>query len=169
MGVERWLQEVVVPNFGFLDQEWLDWLGEVHAQRGWVAAKELLALVLERQLEVGAAAVARVVADVEKSTGRVTRVVLVHEAYSVRVQCDGEFSNHDSGGLFAVTPESAAVEVAATVQDIVLEQWWQVWPVCPEHDAGLHVDLLDRRAVWVCRLEQHVVAVVGQLHGADTP
>jgi hypothetical protein len=60
--------------------------------------------------------------------------------------------------------EAVVVEVAALVQDDVLEDLWgPVWPRCPGHqhpaDPGLH----DGRAAWVCPTSGRPVAVVGDL------
>jgi hypothetical protein len=41
------------------------------------------------------------------------------------------------------------------------------WPLCPEHDRahGLHPDVTDETAVWVCFHPEHVIAPIGALPG----
>jgi hypothetical protein len=41
-----------------------------------------------------------------------------------------------------------------------------VWPECPQHDAGLHPELVAEGAVWVCRVGGHTVSRIGQLGDA---
>ncbi|GAB2490139.1 hypothetical protein GCM10027187_66290 [Streptosporangium sandarakinum] len=54
--------------------------------------------------------------------------------------------------------------VADAVQEVVMEMAWTVWPVCPEHDRGLHVAWERGRAVWRCTAGgSHAVAPVGEL------
>ncbi len=48
--------------------------------------------------------------------------------------------------------------VADTVQDILGERW-TAWPLCPQHDYGLHPDIIGREAVWLCRRGRHYTPV----------
>lgn len=56
--------------------------------------------------------------------------------------------------------ESALAAVAEALQEQVMEFTWSVWPLCPTHHVGLHV---EDRPVWHCRTGEHDVAAVGEL------
>ena len=53
-------------------------------------------------------------------------------------------------------------EVAQVIQVDITDQK-RVWPLCAEHDRGLHAEVIDREAVWRCHAGPHVVARVGEL------
>ncbi|MDX3493090.1 hypothetical protein ACKI1I_14510 [Streptomyces turgidiscabies] len=53
------------------------------------------------------------------------------------------------------------------IQESLLERTWQVWPVCPRHDLGVHVSEREREVVWWCTADAgHVLAPVGELAGS---
>jgi hypothetical protein len=142
--------------------DWTEWLHELFISRGAVGGSQLVTLARTAQLEVAPTACRRVEVDVARTTGQAVTVAVVRdEQYGglFRIACDGEFSVHDSSGFFAVGPEEAAHEVSVTVQDILLERWWRVWPACTQHDAGLHPDFIDAGAVWLCRPGRHYTPV----------
>ncbi|MEV4562148.1 hypothetical protein AB0K12_00100 [Nonomuraea sp. NPDC049419] len=58
----------------------------------------------------------------------------------------------------------ALLAVADAAQEVIMEMIWRAWPVCPEHDRGLWVALLDEAVVWRCTYGgAHTVAAVGEL------
>jgi hypothetical protein len=62
-------------------------------------------------------------------------------------------------------PEAVLAAVADDVQGYVTYGMGDpVWPTCPLHDFGLHPEVADGRAVWVCRPHRHAVARIGELH-----
>ncbi|ROO83124.1 hypothetical protein EDD29_0616 [Actinocorallia herbida] len=113
---------------------------------------------------------------------RDARVQGLTEPVTVRYDEPGEVEAHvcyagswHGQGLRAhdMDPESWLFGAADALQEAVMEKTWQVWPVCPDHELGLHletVDSEDRRgpradgAFWVCAGEGgHRVARVGAL------
>ncbi|WP_244313330.1 hypothetical protein [Streptomyces zinciresistens] len=81
-------------------------------------------------------------------------------------RADGERLNR--GGL--ILPETgddpavAATALATLIQESLLERTWQVWPVCPGHDLGVHASVRDGTAVWWCAGDGgHALAPVGAL------
>jgi hypothetical protein len=68
-----------------------------------------------------------------------------------------------------IEPESVddvqlLVDVADAVQDLVsYGEGDPVWPVCGTHNFGLHPEVHDGVAVWMCRPHDHVVSPVGRL------
>ncbi|MFG1807417.1 hypothetical protein [Streptomyces sp. NPDC049040] len=74
----------------------------------------------------------------------------------------------DWGGLILPDmcddPATALAALAVLIQESLLERTWQVWPVCPRHDLGVHGSEREREAVWWCPGDGgHVPAPVGGL------
>ncbi|WP_283137458.1 hypothetical protein [Rhizohabitans arisaemae] len=66
--------------------------------------------------------------------------------------------------VLADRPVRALVEIADSVQGLVTEELWTVWPLCPEHVVGLHPRRFGGKAVWSCTAAGgHVVAPIGEL------
>ena len=76
-----------------------------------------------------------------------------------------------------VSPTDRIWRVADAAQDTITAVLWVVWPVCPQHDRGLHLSPREVRTAhvegagetgrrvptWECRAGGHQVAPVGQL------
>lgn len=151
--------------------DWTEWLYELFISQGAVAGSELKTLARTAQLEVAATACRRVESDVKETTGEAVTVAVVRDedyAGLLRITCDGEKSVHDSSGFFSIGLEEATCEIADTVQDILLERSWKVWPTCTQHDAGLHPDFIDGGAVWLCRSGRHYTPVGELPSGSET-
>jgi hypothetical protein len=70
----------------------------------------------------------------------------------------------ESPSMTTEAPEDALAEVADYVQhQFTTRDPFSTWPVCSEHEAGLHAEVREGRAVWRCRVGQHPVADVGNL------
>jgi hypothetical protein len=77
---------------------------------------------------------------------------------------------HWDGRAFALNGDQPQVEmvvdIAAQLQDDVIDEVWGAWPVCPGHVHPMVLDIVDGQAVWECPSDGHVVAPVGQLRAA---
>ncbi|MDQ0934604.1 hypothetical protein [Streptomyces turgidiscabies] len=66
-------------------------------------------------------------------------------------------------------PAIALAVVADAAQETVTERLWQAWPVCAEHDLGMHPRDADGQLSWWCAGERlrrgpaHIRAAVGAL------
>ncbi|MGW3664666.1 hypothetical protein [Streptomyces sp. NPDC005141] len=66
-------------------------------------------------------------------------------------------------------PASALAVVADAAQETVTELLWQAWPLCAEHDLGMHPRESDGQLSWWCAGERlrrgpaHIRAAVGAL------
>ncbi|MEU9413605.1 hypothetical protein AB0E08_49050 [Streptomyces sp. NPDC048281] len=61
-------------------------------------------------------------------------------------------------------PAMALTSLAIMIQESLLERTWQLWPVCPWHDLGVHGSERDGAAVWWCVGDGgHMLAPVGEL------
>jgi hypothetical protein len=129
-------------------------LHEVFATEGDLGGSALWARACKAQQEVAATACERVATDVARTTGRIVTIQPVVTDYNVRISCDGEFSNHESG-FFVIGAEEAAVKVADTVRDILVDEWGALWPQCKEHQTALEPYAVDGSAVWDCARGGH--------------
>ncbi|MET9385163.1 hypothetical protein ABZY09_29855 [Streptomyces sp. NPDC002928] len=82
---------------------------------------------------------------------------------------DGRWHGNELGNDSAATPLDALITVAEAAQETVIECLWRVWPVCTEHDLGMHPREEDGRPVWWCAGggrsggPAHVGAALGEL------
>ncbi|TKT10819.1 hypothetical protein E4U92_06485 [Streptomyces galbus] len=90
-----------------------------------------------------------------------------HEHVHVALADGTWWGNHLPDGSDA-DPVSALFAVAEAAQDTVSERLWQAWPVCSEHNLGMHLREADERAVWWCP-QDHVRAAVGALDTVQRP
>ncbi|SNT00428.1 hypothetical protein SAMN04488107_4618 [Geodermatophilus saharensis] len=159
---QEWRQEVVRPELGEIGGvDWGDWLHPLFTTQGAVSGPEVRRLSAAAQQAAAEAAGRRVAADVARTTGRVVAVTPVAGDHGLRIACDGQLSDHDSGGFFSIGDEEAACEVASLVQDVLVDRLWAAWPLCPEHEYGLRADIIDRKATWLCRRGRHHTPVGG--------
>jgi len=167
---QQWLLEVVTQELGEVQgEDWGDWLHELFRTQGAVGGSELLRLASAAQRAAAEGACRRVMADIANTAEQLITIAPEAYDYSIRIACDGEFSNHDSGGFFSIGSEEAACEVATITQDILVERWWRVWPTCTGHDSGMHVELIAVEAAWLCRPGRHYTRIGKLASGTDCP
>ncbi|MER0450075.1 hypothetical protein ABR738_36975 [Streptomyces sp. Edi4] len=46
-------------------------------------------------------------------------------------------------------------EVADAIQTYLADRYGRLWPLCPEHDNGLHAVAQEGEALWWCRAKNH--------------
>jgi hypothetical protein len=61
------------------------------------------------------------------------------------------------------TPSGAIAHFADHFQEENDQTSLRCWPVCERHDVGLHPEVQDHLAVWVCRFGKHTVSPIGEL------
>ncbi|MDX6331757.1 MAG: hypothetical protein QOI83_4140 [Streptomycetaceae bacterium] len=82
---------------------------------------------------------------------------------------NGEWHGNSMDEGAAETLDGALYAVADAAQDTVMERLWRVWPLCAEHDIGMHLREADGRLSWWCAGERvrrgpaHIRAAVGEL------
>lgn len=115
----------------------------------------------EAQLSAAIRALELLEADFERTLSpKPIAEIVPHDDGSLRVRVDGEFDNEDSGGIFALVADHVIVEVAETVQRILLEQRGP-WPECRLHRRILVPDVGDT-PIWQCR-SGHQFGPIGAL------
>lgn len=161
---ERWLQTLSDRDAADpLDPAWRDWLHAVYLDQGPLAMERVLRLAEEALLSRAKEAGTLVATDVTNTTQQTADITAGIHFEAVRVVVNGEVAN--GVGLMSFDPAELLVEVADAAQEIIMDDRW-IWPECPQHDAGLHPELVGAEAVWVCRVGRHTVAPIGQLGGA---
>ncbi|MCX5008963.1 hypothetical protein OHB05_41315 [Streptomyces sp. NBC_00638] len=82
---------------------------------------------------------------------------------------NGEWHGNHLDPDSADDPASALAVVADAAQETVTELLWQAWPLCAEHDLGMHPRDADGQLSWWCAGERlrrgpaHIRAAVGAL------
>jgi hypothetical protein len=159
---EEWLRHFRDPEDSRepMDPAWRDWFHALYVERGPLAPDKVLCMaeneLLDRALEAGALVAADVWATLAQPADITARVHFER----VRVVVNDEIAN--GSGIMSFDPSNLLVEVADAVQEIIMDDS-RVWPECPQHNFGLHPELVDGDAVWVCRAGRHTIGRIGQL------
>jgi len=165
--IEAWISDSVLPDFGpqvAYDEVSLAWFRELHATHGPLTGEELWTVAAAHQFELAKDAVLAVYADLSATvTDRAVTIAPEIAGFVVRISCDGTFSDHDGGRMLAFGRPQALLEVAATVQDLLMQKYWMPWPECPRHQRALLAERGIPTPVWACRTGPHVVAPIGAL------
>ena len=88
---------------------------------------------------------------------------------------NGEWHGNALPPETAADPLTALAAVADAAQETVTERLWRAWPLCAEHDLGMHPREAAGRLVWWCagnRLRRgpaHIRAAVGELDSLVRP
>ncbi len=88
---------------------------------------------------------------------------------------DGEWHGNVLDPDTADTPGLALTAITEAARETVAECLWQTWPVCDEHDLGMHPREAGGRLSWWCaggnirRGPAHIRAAVGGLAGLVRP
>jgi hypothetical protein len=167
-GFTEWLRSLYrfdAADPGEVEPDNRRWLCGYFNDNGPVEAETVRRAFQARQVGVATKAVDAVRSDLQRTTSeRPSLIVELDEWGGVRVAVDGGYSGSP---VSHIEPAEVLVEVADDVQDqlqgVVVDGAWRFWPDCRQHNAGLHAEIHDARAVWWCRLGNHELAPIGQL------
>jgi hypothetical protein len=82
---------------------------------------------------------------------------------SAWVEYKGDYHGEGIPAFAGEDAQQAVVEVGDSVQEVIMELVWFVWPVCATHGRGLHAGW-DGLPVWWCAADgRHTVAPIGEL------
>lgn len=164
--MEAWLSDTVMADFGpavGYDQVATTYFRELWTEQGPLTGEALWLAAADHQLRLAADAVLCVLADLAATLPeRQVHIQPVLCGSVVRISVDGRYSSHDGGRLVAFGADQALLEVAATVQDLLTEAFWMVWPECPAHARGLLAEA-GSPPTWACRAGNHTLGVIGGL------
>src|SRR5258708_34593126 len=122
----------------------------------WLGRNAFLAY----QIALANDAAAAVLDDLDRTTALQPVVVVEgHDGSGVRISING---GYEAPSMWELGRPEAFAEVADYFQD---QLWSEVgcWPVCEQHDIGLHGEVHDGVAVWWCRFGKHALARIGEL------
>ena len=139
---------------------WLTWLHEVYTKQGPLEPSTVLTLARDELLRRAQEASVLVAEDARATLTSPTGITATFDHEGVRVVVNSEIAS--GVGLMCFDPTELLVEVADYAQELIMDNS-RVWPECLQHDAGLHPELDNGEAVWMCRVGRHVVAPIGQL------
>jgi hypothetical protein len=139
----------------------VEFLREMFDERGPVAAEVIALAAQERQIQLARSAVELLGADL-RATTELQAPPFEHriEDGAVRVAYWGRYA---PSTIMTITGPEVVAEVSDFMQDEIVEGLHAAWPVCPDHHFGAYVQIAGGQAVWNCRSQQHVIAVVGRL------
>jgi hypothetical protein len=143
-----------------MDPAWRDWFHALYVERGPLAPDKVLRMAENELLNRAREAGALVAADVSDTLAQPADITAGVHFDRVRVVVNDEIAN--GAGIMSFDPTDLLVEVADAVQEIIMDDS-MVWPECARHNAGLHPELVDGEAVWVCRAGRHTVGRIGRL------
>jgi len=121
---------------------------------------------LDEQLDLARWAVDLVERDIHATLpDRPTIAVDDMDGEGVRIAYNGSYCAPVD---LSPTPARTLAEVADYLQDQVCDRWWDdpslgMWPVCSEHNRGLHATVGGDAAVWQCSAGPHTIARIGHL------
>jgi hypothetical protein len=139
-------------------------LRQIFDEHGPISPDQVQRVVRDRQLKMARDAFALVAHDIAATTNtEPPPFEYKGEAGCIRLaygRCEASMP------VFGLAQAEVAIEVADFMRDEVVEHLWAVWPECHGHSRGMHLDVVDGRAAWVCLASGgHVVANVGELSG----
>jgi hypothetical protein len=146
---------------GYYPASWTRFFHEMFDRHGPLTREEFDVEWHRRRIELARDGVARALPDVLTTTALKP---------SIEVRWDPEFEliiavdeGYQTPVMESMYAPEATCEVAEYIRDWVVEELWNVWPLCHDHNYGLYVESHDGDAVWYCRTAEHVVAPVGRL------
>lgn len=159
-GFGSWLKAIGAAE---VEQTFRDWLSELYDREGPVGDARVWLVVRDRQLELAAWACELVNGDIARTAGCNGRAAPLALDYGDGELVEVEFEgSYQGSALMGVDPAEVLLQVADKVQVQVMGNR-EPWPTCDPHDAGVHAELREGRAVWWCRWGDHLVAEVGKL------
>ena len=113
------------------------------------------------QVDLAKENVGLVVGDVRRTTDLRPEVAVDTYRSAVRIAWRGS----TTPSVRAASNPEALVETADYLKEqVVEEEGWSPWPVCPIHEiGGVQPRVRDGAAVWWCSLGDHLLAEVGKL------
>jgi hypothetical protein len=167
---EQWVQEITfnpesaVDDQGEASAGWRRWLRDFFEREGPVSKALVKSAAMSHQVALANDAVNAVLADLHRTTAfRPVVEVDVWMESSVRISIDGGFT---APSMLEGERPQAFVEVADYLQE-QMDQELRCWPVCWQHDVGLHPEVRGGAALWWCRLGGHAIAAIGELGTTD--
>ncbi|MGI5398113.1 hypothetical protein ACQEVG_01375 [Streptomyces sp. CA-135486] len=148
-----------------LPEEVLSWMAELYGERGEIPESEFCESWTARTFSMARSAFETVTRSAEQDTGKAATGDDFCYLDYVRDPDLGPVGVVHIKSAEVSTPDSAEVlgAVAEGVQEFVMSHHRVTWPVCGEHDRGMHVGYFHETAVWKCAggtTDGHVVRAI---------
>ncbi|MFE2260634.1 hypothetical protein [Streptomyces griseosporeus] len=135
-----------------LPEEVLTWMAALYDEHGEVPESEFCELWTTRTFTLARSAFETVTRSAEQDTGKPATGDDFSYIDYARDPDLGPVGVVHIKSAEVSTPDPAEVlgAVAEGVQEFIMSHYRVTWPVCPEHDRGLHVAYARETAVWRC-------------------
>ncbi|MFJ3786321.1 hypothetical protein [Streptomyces sp. NPDC090093] len=148
-----------------LPEQVLTWMTELYDERGEIPESEFCESWTARTFSMARSAFETVIKSAEQDTGKAAAGDDFSYIDYTRDPEMGPVGVVHIKSAEVSTPDSAEVlgAVAEGVQEFVMSHHRVTWPVCGEHDRGLHVGYFHETPVWTCTggtTEGHVVRAI---------
>lgn len=138
------------------------WFRSLYDEHGPVSEAVALEQWRREQFESSELAVALTVADIHRTTAWPVEVGLSMIESAVEITVEG----HTRAPATTADPwdqHAIVSDIAAIIQEDVVEWHHEVWPLCTSHGVELSPQVKDERAVWWCRGGGHAASEIGLL------
>ncbi|MCY0933913.1 hypothetical protein [Streptomyces sp. H34-S4] len=151
---EQWLERVQDELGWEIAQSGpVDWIRDVYHEHGELPSDQFARIAFERKARSVLDALPPLTAVAEQDT-------------NLHIDVRPEFihpSTDSPGGIVTVAesaiqsfdPAGVRAEVADAVQTYLADRYGRLWPLCPEHDRGLHAVAHEGEALWWCTAKDH--------------
>ncbi|MFF9280808.1 hypothetical protein [Streptomyces griseosporeus] len=135
-----------------LPEEVLTWMHELYDERGEIPEPEFCDLWTDRTFSMARSAFETVTSSAEQATGKPATGDDFSYIDYTRDPALGPVGVVHIKSSEVSTPDPAEVlaAVAEGVQEFIMTHHQVPWPVCDEHDRGLHVAYFHETVVWKC-------------------
>ncbi|MFF3214176.1 hypothetical protein ACFYYB_26315 [Streptomyces sp. NPDC002886] len=130
-----------------------DWIRDVYRDHGELPADRFAQIAFERKLRLVLDAFPAVAASAERDTG--LRVELRPDATHPSPDFPAGTVMVAELAIQSFEPAGVRAEVADAVQTYLADRYGRLWPLCQEHDRGLHAVTYENEALWWCRAQDH--------------
>ncbi len=138
------------------------WLRGLFEAEGALDDDSVEIAYLLRQAELAGWAADLIRGDILRTTTSQATIEVVtgdSDNVTVTIAYDGGWN----GVISSVDPQTVLAEAADILQDAVVRDLWEGWPMCILHGHGAHPEVREDEAVWWCRFRGHAVARIGHL------
>ncbi|MFF8268697.1 hypothetical protein ACF059_15030 [Streptomyces sp. NPDC016562] len=129
------------------------WVRDVFRDHGELPSERFAHIAFERKLRSVQDAFPAVAASAERETG--LRVDIQPDATQPSADFPAGIVMVAELAIQSFDPPGIRAEVADAVQTYLADRYGRLWPLCPEHDRGLHAVTYEGEALWWCRAHDH--------------
>ncbi|MET9468000.1 hypothetical protein ABZY44_24970 [Streptomyces sp. NPDC006544] len=130
-----------------------DWIRDVYRDHGELPADRFAQIAFERKLRFVLEAFPEVAAASARDTG--LRVDIRPDVTHPSTDFPAGIVIVAELAIQSFDPAGVRAEVADAVQTYLADRYGRLWPLCQEHDRGMHAVTYESEALWWCRAQDH--------------